>query len=314
MPALAVFQKKEQSGAPFGAGSANNGASVDAVTGKIVLGNDVGGTLAQLLSNREIPQRGFSLLLSQLVTGAASTIGFNIQSVYNTTGNPTAFGITVDNTLAFGPTSKIIDFNTVGIPGARLSIPVMAARMFFEPDGIILNGQSGGTGGISLNGTIPTPNEILVSAGFTLNNTTTLIAPNVDAIQIIGGGGSQVDPPSGSMALVNVNGSFAPTSGTAIGALLAITGSITQSGGANGITRGLFINPAIMAAVDYRALEVANGRSIFGGTIAANDGSLPNGAGAWLLGTKVAAASVFDAAHYVEVSIGGVVVKLAVVT
>ena len=40
------------------AASANNGLSVDAVTGKIVLGNDTGGTLATLTSNREIPTAG----------------------------------------------------------------------------------------------------------------------------------------------------------------------------------------------------------------------------------------------------------------
>lgn len=50
--------KKEKAGAPFAAGSANNGLSVDAVTGKIVLGNDVGGTTARLLSDREIPLNG----------------------------------------------------------------------------------------------------------------------------------------------------------------------------------------------------------------------------------------------------------------
>lgn len=45
-------------GPPFPATSADNGLSVDPVTGRIVLGNDVGGLLAALLSDREIPMDG----------------------------------------------------------------------------------------------------------------------------------------------------------------------------------------------------------------------------------------------------------------
>jgi hypothetical protein len=59
--ALSTNQHKESSGSPFATGSANNGLSVDAGTGKIVLGNDSGGSLAALLSDREIPLSGFSI-------------------------------------------------------------------------------------------------------------------------------------------------------------------------------------------------------------------------------------------------------------
>lgn len=51
------------SGSPFTAGSAINGLSVNAA-GKIVLGNDTGGTTAKLLSAREVPMNGFNLMLS----------------------------------------------------------------------------------------------------------------------------------------------------------------------------------------------------------------------------------------------------------
>lgn len=53
---LTTSQKKEISGPPFAAGSADNGLSVDLATGKIVLGNDEGDAAApaMLLSNREI--------------------------------------------------------------------------------------------------------------------------------------------------------------------------------------------------------------------------------------------------------------------
>src|ERR1700693_1537927 len=48
-------------GPPFVITSANNGLSVDPVSGKIVLGQDIGqaGDPAQLLNAREIPMKGF---------------------------------------------------------------------------------------------------------------------------------------------------------------------------------------------------------------------------------------------------------------
>jgi hypothetical protein len=55
---------------------ANNGLS-QAVTGKIVLGNDAGGSLATLLSNREIPLNNFSLTLTNIGLTGNST--FNLR-------------------------------------------------------------------------------------------------------------------------------------------------------------------------------------------------------------------------------------------
>lgn len=56
-------------GPPFPANAAENGLSVDPVTGRIVLGDDTGGVLAQLLSDREIQMDGFSFRLKQTIPG-----------------------------------------------------------------------------------------------------------------------------------------------------------------------------------------------------------------------------------------------------
>jgi len=53
--------------------------------------------------------------------------------------------------------------------------------------------------------------------------------------------------------------SFSPTSGTGVFNQFVITGTINQTGGANGITRCLFINPTLTAAADFRAIEVSSG-------------------------------------------------------
>jgi hypothetical protein len=64
IPSLNTSPKSEPAGAPFNPNAAENGLSVDAVSGKIVLGNDSGDPLqpAQLLSDREIQLNGFGLV------------------------------------------------------------------------------------------------------------------------------------------------------------------------------------------------------------------------------------------------------------
>lgn len=52
---------------------------------------------------------------------------------------------------------------------------------------------------------------------------------------------------------------FSPTSGNANYTVLYLTSVINQTGGANGVTRGILIAPTLTAAADYRAIEVITG-------------------------------------------------------
>ena len=70
---------------------------------------------------------------------------------------------------------------------------------------------------------------------------------------------------------------FAPTSGTAVVNALTLQQTINQTGGANGITRGLYINPTLTAAADFRAIETTRGRIVFGNLPTSSTG-LPTGA------------------------------------
>lgn len=65
-------------------------------------------------------------------------------------------------------------------------------------------------------------------------------------------------------------GSFAPTSGTKTYTTTEIRGTINQTGGANGITRGLYVNPTLTAAADFRAIESSIGRILFNHNNAGN--------------------------------------------
>ena len=52
---------------------------------------------------------------------------------------------------------------------------------------------------------------------------------------------------------------FAPTSGSGTLTGFSFTPTINQTGGANGITRGIYINPTLTAAADFRAIDVTGG-------------------------------------------------------
>lgn len=78
--------------------------------------------------------------------------------------------------------------------------------------------------------------------------------------------GGVMTPTSGSPRLVNIARTFSPTSGTATLECLTIAATINQTGGANGITRGIYIAPTLTAAADFRAIETTAGSVLLGGT------------------------------------------------
>lgn len=74
------------------------------------------------------------------------------------------------------------------------------------------------------------------------------------------------------------NSIFAPTSGTGVFNAFLISSEINQSGGANGISRGIYINPTLTAAADFRALEIARGKTILAAaTTAGTSLNIPSG-------------------------------------
>ena len=70
---------------------------------------------------------------------------------------------------------------------------------------------------------------------------------------------------------------FAPTSGTASFNGLNLSNTINQTGGANGITRGLYVNPTLTSAANFRAIETARGNIVFG-NLPTSSAGLPTGA------------------------------------
>ena len=67
------------------------------------------------------------------------------------------------------------------------------------------------------------------------------------------------------------------TGGTATHSGILLNQTINQTGGANGITRGLYINPTLTAAADFRAIETARGNIVFS-NLPTSSAGLPSGA------------------------------------
>ncbi|TXH43078.1 MAG: hypothetical protein E6Q97_34675 [Desulfurellales bacterium] len=81
--------------------------------------------------------------------------------------------------------------------------------------------------------------------------------------------GTPLTVTSGTGNHVWITRSFSPTSGTAVENFLTVSPTINQTGGANGITRALYINPTLTAAADFRALEITDGNVVLPKTITA---------------------------------------------
>ena len=77
---------------------------------------------------------------------------------------------------------------------------------------------------------------------------------------------------SGSGIGIRLTRAFEPTSGTGTYTSIQITQTINQTGGANGITRGLYVNPSLTAAADWRSVEWSNntGWGLYGAGTANN--------------------------------------------
>ena len=66
---------------------------------------------------------------------------------------------------------------------------------------------------------------------------------------------------SGTVDIIGFqNKTVNPTSGNAVFNFLDIDPIVNQTGGANGITRGILINPTLTSAADFRALEITAGK------------------------------------------------------
>jgi hypothetical protein len=105
-------------------------------------------------------------------------------------------------------------------------------------------------------------NTINVIPGFTVTNGTTPAATGTNNIFTFSSAASAATAGITNFILWGASG-FAPTSGTAIFNQHRFAHTINQTGGANGVTRTLFIDPTITAAANYFAIATTQGKVQF---------------------------------------------------
>jgi hypothetical protein len=105
-------------------------------------------------------------------------------------------------------------------------------------------------------------------SGLSFNITTSSVATDRLPFQVLNDGVSSnftVSSIVGSRGGVEIHNivttamTVNPTSGSAQYRMYSVSPTINQTGGANGITRGLYVNPTLTAAADWRAIEVSSG-------------------------------------------------------
>ena len=168
-----------------------------------------------------------------LYNAAVSVIGtlFGSGNLLLSTGTQTDAGFRLD----VNGTARVSDISYLTL-GARIGTTTTAA-------GIFPSGTSGRE---------------------SLNLRSSLLPTDTGNDVVITNGQGDVGNTSSIRSLLTVARSFAPTSGTGIYNLIQVNPTINQTGGANGITRGLYINPTLTAAADFRAIETTAGNVLFG--------------------------------------------------
>jgi hypothetical protein len=191
------------------------------------------------------------------VTGALTTPSLDISQTWNTTGTPTALLVNVTDT-ASNANSLLADIQLSSVSQFRvLKSGVTRTRLANYVGG------SASFAGISVGA--DGNNESLRVQG---NLTTTASGTDIIFTNLQG----DITATSGNRALIGTTRGFAPTSGNATYTLISVLGTINQTGGANGITRGIHINNSLISAADWRSIEWSNntGWGLFGAGTANN--------------------------------------------
>ena len=205
---------------------------------------------------------GQTIITPSALTGSAATNALDIAQTWNTTGTPTLIRANVTDT-ASNANSLLMDLRVGN-----------ASRLSVTKSGAIFFGVGSNFSNIVPVGSTQTDSRLQIIAGQ---------GGNVGSISLILlTSNNNITSTSGSPVLVGIARDFIPTSGTANYTLASITSTINQTGGANGITRGLFIQPTLTSAADWRSIEWTNntGRGLWGSGTANNAmaGSLNVGA------------------------------------
>lgn len=174
-------------------------------------------------------------------SGALSGSALNIAQTWNTTGTPSAFKISITDT-ASNTLSNFAQFQYGGV--TRLSI---------GKDGSVDFGAYGSSPGIASGNPTAVGTQVGGKAVHLLHYLTTEAGYGVWGSRVT----TTRTPTTGETGMFTTAETFNPTSGAASYNGMSLATIINQVG-STGITRGLYVNPTLTAAADFRAVEFAN--------------------------------------------------------
>jgi hypothetical protein len=206
---------------------------------------DSNGTIAHLSDIPSVdatPTDGSSNAVSS--NGVFDALALKLNSASPSyTGLITGVGATQTGTSAIGVLDLAQTWNTTGNPIAlKLNVTNTAS-------GASANLMDLQVGGVS---------QFKVSKAGVVT-TTQVVVTTLSGIGSLTYSGTVFATTSGNVDLLTINRPFSPTSGTGTTNAITYNATINQTGGASGITRGLYINPTLTSAADFRAIEVVNG-------------------------------------------------------
>lgn len=121
---------------------------------------------------------------------------------------------------------------------------------------------------LDVNGTARVTGTLTVGQIITANGTSDLIMQThvaAGSVLTVRYNSSQ-NATGANKTVLTIDTTFNPTSGISQFTGLTILPTINQTGTASGVTRGIYINPTLTAAADFRAIETTVGKVIFGST------------------------------------------------
>jgi hypothetical protein len=191
--------------------------------------------------------------------------------------SPTFTGIPLAPTAAAGTNNTQIAttaFTTTAIPWTKTGNDIENNNTgLVKIGGTVINGI--GNQKLQVKGAIVCSDRILTnsSTGFVFGDGATGIGLSGNEVRFtsyLGGNGNAwsfnpfyLAATSGNLNILNFSNTINPISGTGVFNIFNMSPTINQTGGANGITRGIYINPTLASAADFRAIQVTAGKSIF---------------------------------------------------
>lgn len=182
-------------------------------------------------------------------SGTSANPNLFLSATWNTSGVPTAIKLNVTDTTS-NASSKLLDLQVGGVSKFNVTKAGVATAASFAV----------GSLSFTSNSIIPAVNGYVLidsASSRTFNFSNSGATVNYFKINTFGS-----NPTSGTILNNDFSAAFSPTSGTATIAYLNVAPTINQTGGANGISRGILINPTLTSAFDYRAIEINLGNIV----------------------------------------------------